>query len=130
MGILQKKCRSTGKKAPAYRGKGGQNTDTDFPALRLGVVLDLLNFIGISGLKIANDSCKVPRGLQAEECGVREVQVSIRCLSAKFGFAIVSWPPPLPKGTTPSRRSSKQHLFVVGKPQSHGQTILWMSGFL
>ena len=42
-GILQKKRRTTGKKALAYRGKGGQNTDTDFLALRLGVVLYLLN---------------------------------------------------------------------------------------
>ena len=42
MGILQKKCRTTGKKALAYRGKGGQNTDTAFLALRLRVVLDLL----------------------------------------------------------------------------------------
>ena len=42
MGILQKKCRTTGKKALAYRGKGGQNTGTAFPALRLGVVLYLL----------------------------------------------------------------------------------------
>ena len=38
MGILQKKCRTTGKKALAYRGKGGQNTGTVFLALRLGVV--------------------------------------------------------------------------------------------
>ena len=43
MGILQKKCRTTGKKALAYGGKGGQNTGMAFPALRLGVVLDLLN---------------------------------------------------------------------------------------
>ena len=43
MGILQKKRRTTGKKALAYRGKGGQNTDTAFLALRLGVVLYLLN---------------------------------------------------------------------------------------
>ena len=43
MGILQKKCRTTGKKALAYRGKGGQNTGTAFPALRLRVVLYLLN---------------------------------------------------------------------------------------
>ena len=42
MGILQKKCRTTGKKALAYRRKGGQNTGTAFPALRLGVVLYLL----------------------------------------------------------------------------------------
>ena len=42
MGILQKKCRTTGKKALAYRGKGGQNTGTAFPALRLGVVPYLL----------------------------------------------------------------------------------------
>ena len=42
MGFLQKKCRTTGKKALAYRGKGGQNTDTAFLALRLGVVLYLL----------------------------------------------------------------------------------------
>ena len=34
MGILQKKCRTTGKKALAYRGKGCQNTDTAFLALR------------------------------------------------------------------------------------------------
>ena len=43
VGILQKKCRTTGKKALAYRAKGGQNTDTAFLALRLRVVLDLLN---------------------------------------------------------------------------------------
>ena len=43
MGFLQKKCRTTGEKALAYRGKGGQNTDTAFLALRLGVVLYLLN---------------------------------------------------------------------------------------
>ena len=43
MGILQKKCRTTGKKALAYRGKGGQNTGTGFPALRLGVVRYLLS---------------------------------------------------------------------------------------
>ena len=42
MPILQKKCCTTGKKALAYRGKGGQNTGTGFPALRLGVVLYLL----------------------------------------------------------------------------------------
>ena len=41
-GILQKKCRTTGKKALAYRGNGGQNADTAFLALRLGVVLYLL----------------------------------------------------------------------------------------
>ena len=41
MGILQKKRRTTGKKALAYRGKGDQNTDTAFLALRLGVVLYL-----------------------------------------------------------------------------------------
>ena len=41
MGILQKKHRTTGRKALAYRGKGGQNTDTAFLALRLGVVLYL-----------------------------------------------------------------------------------------
>ena len=46
MGILQKKCRITGKKALAYRGKGGQNTDIAFLALRLGVVLHLLNLEG------------------------------------------------------------------------------------
>ena len=41
MGILQKKRRTTGNKALAYRGKGGQNTDTAFLASRLGVVLYL-----------------------------------------------------------------------------------------
>ena len=44
MGILQKKCRTTGKKSLAYRGKGDQNAGNDFLALGLGVVLDLLNF--------------------------------------------------------------------------------------
>ena len=39
MGMLQKKCRATAKKARAYRGKAGQNTDIAFLALRLGVVL-------------------------------------------------------------------------------------------
>ena len=43
MGVLQKKGRTTRKKALAYRGKGGQNTDIAFLALRLGVVLHLLN---------------------------------------------------------------------------------------
>ena len=42
MGILQKKCCTTGKKALTYRGKGRQNTDTALLALRLGVVLYLL----------------------------------------------------------------------------------------
>ena len=45
MGILQKKRRTTGKKALAYRAKGGQNTDTAFLALRLRVVLNLLKQI-------------------------------------------------------------------------------------
>ena len=44
VGIFQKKCRTTGKKALAYRGKGGQNTESGFLALRLGVVLHHLNF--------------------------------------------------------------------------------------
>ena len=43
MGILQKKRRTTGKKGLAYRGKGGQNTDSAFLALRSGVVLYLPN---------------------------------------------------------------------------------------
>ena len=43
MGNLQKKRRTTGKKALAYRGKSGQNTGNDFLALGLGVVLYLLN---------------------------------------------------------------------------------------
>ena len=42
MRILQEKCRTTARKARAYRGKGGQNTGTAFLALRLGVVLSLL----------------------------------------------------------------------------------------
>ena len=42
MEILQKKCRTTGQKALAYR-EGGQNTDIAFLALRLGVVLYLLS---------------------------------------------------------------------------------------
>ena len=41
MGILQRKWRTTMKKALAYRGKGGQNTDIAFLALRSGVVLHL-----------------------------------------------------------------------------------------
>ena len=44
MGILQKKCRTIAKRALAYRGEGGQNTDTACLALRLGVVLYLLIF--------------------------------------------------------------------------------------
>ena len=43
VGILQTERRTTAKKVLAYRGKGGQNTDTAFLALRLGVVLDLPN---------------------------------------------------------------------------------------
>ena len=60
MGILQKKRRTTGKKALAYRGKGGQNTGTAFLALRLGVVLYLLNvcianvFSSCSGVLMAS----------------------------------------------------------------------------
>ena len=38
---LQKKRRTTGKKALAYRGKSGQSTGNDFLALGLGVVLYL-----------------------------------------------------------------------------------------
>ena len=49
MGILQKKCRTTGKKALAYRGKGGQNTDTAFLALSLKVVLYLLKSLTFVG---------------------------------------------------------------------------------
>ena len=41
MGNLQKKRRTTGKKAPAYRGKSGQNAGNDFLALGLRVVLYL-----------------------------------------------------------------------------------------
>ena len=45
MGNLQKKRRTTGKKALAYRGKsGGQNTGNDFLALGLGVVVYLPNY--------------------------------------------------------------------------------------
>ena len=40
--VLQEK-----KKALAYRGKGGQNTGTVFPALRLGVALYLLTVADI-----------------------------------------------------------------------------------
>ena len=40
---LQKKCRTTGKKSLAYRGKSGQNTGNDFLALGLRVVLYLPN---------------------------------------------------------------------------------------
>ena len=49
MGFLQKKRRTTGKKALAYRAKDGQNTDTVFLALRLRVVLDLLNLDLLKG---------------------------------------------------------------------------------
>ena len=41
MGMTHKKSRTAGKKAPAYRGKSGQNTGTDFLALGLRVVLSL-----------------------------------------------------------------------------------------
>ena len=47
MGILQKKRRTSGKKALAYRGKGDQNIDIASLALRLGVVL----YLPINSLK-------------------------------------------------------------------------------
>ena len=50
MEILQKKRRTTGKKALAYRGKGGQDPETAFLALRLVVVLYLPNRCGPAGL--------------------------------------------------------------------------------
>ena len=56
MGILQKKCRTTGKKALAYRGKGGQNTGTAFPALRLGVVRYLLRVGRGAGREIVQNA--------------------------------------------------------------------------
>ena len=43
------------KKAPAYRGKSGQNTGTDFLALGLGVVLSL---------SFTKCACKRPREKQ------------------------------------------------------------------
>ena len=43
MGILQKKCRTTGKRPWRTGEKVAKNTGTAFPALRLGVVLYLLN---------------------------------------------------------------------------------------
>ena len=48
MGILQKKRRTTGKKALAHRGKGGQDRGTAFLALRLGVVRNILSTAGNS----------------------------------------------------------------------------------
>ena len=39
MGMIHKKSRTTRKKAPAYRGKSGQNAGNDFLALGLRVVL-------------------------------------------------------------------------------------------
>ena len=54
MGILQRKCRTTGEKALAYRGKAGQNTGTAFPALRLGVVLYLLISVLRPSLETSN----------------------------------------------------------------------------
>ena len=41
MGVLQKNCRTTAKKALAYRGKSDQDTGNDSLALGLGVVLYL-----------------------------------------------------------------------------------------
>ena len=50
MGNLQKKRRTTGKKALAYRGKSGKNTGKDFLALGLGVVLYLPTYIFAPGV--------------------------------------------------------------------------------
>ena len=68
MGILQKKCRTTGKKALAYRGKGGQNTGTGFPALRLGVVLYLLS-LGVRCFFFRSPSACIPEGHRVSRSG-------------------------------------------------------------
>ena len=59
MGSLQRKRRTTGKKALAYRGKGGKTTDTAFLALGLRVVLYLLMFVCLSvGLFVCLFACE------------------------------------------------------------------------
>ena len=72
MGILQKKRRTTGKKALAYRGKGDQNTGTAFLALRLGVVLHLSKKMmsAKGGVAIANHCERVTllRLLDLQSC--------------------------------------------------------------
>ena len=56
--LFRKKCRTAGKRALAYRGKGGQNTDNALLVSRLRVVLYLLGkaifetfprFFGVQG---------------------------------------------------------------------------------
>ena len=49
------------KKAPAYRGKSGQNTGTDFLALGLRVVLSLPNFLSMN----PGESCPQMLGNEA-----------------------------------------------------------------
>ena len=73
MGILQKKCRTTGKKALAYRGRGGQNTDIAFLAVRLGVVLHLLNILCFSKYTHEIYIFKLFRGLQYSFQGSSEL---------------------------------------------------------
>ena len=65
MGILQKKCRTTGQKVLAYKGKGGQNTDTAFLALRLGVVL----YLFIECLSRQKEVWCIPKGLFSSQEG-------------------------------------------------------------
>ena len=49
-GVYGSECRITRKKALAYRGQGGQNTDIALLPLRLGVVLRLLRVAWKRGL--------------------------------------------------------------------------------
>ena len=53
-GNSSEKGRTTEKKALAYRGKHGQNTDAAFVALRLGVVLYPLIGCGVGSRKCVN----------------------------------------------------------------------------
>ena len=62
MGNLQKKRRTTGKRALAYRGKSGQNTGNDFLALGLGVVLYLPSFCTGGGGVAGSKSKQMPEG--------------------------------------------------------------------
>ena len=84
--ILQKKRRTTGKKALAYRGKGGQNTGTAFLALRLGVVLYLLPLKGPTGhaeswrrrcfnaLSASSSFSELPQRSQGRKCSQQQQQ--------------------------------------------------------
>ena len=76
MGNLQKKCRTTGKKSLAYRGKSGQNTGNDFLALGLGVVL----YLPMSGV-----AAVAPREETTEASGSAAASAGARGMARSSG---------------------------------------------